>query len=653
MGCGKSTERVTGVVITPAKKEAKDGPATATLARTPVERGEKDETDGKAEADVTTRTTMRPGRLKDLEGVYRRMNREAGLRLEYVYGYNSASARQNIFYLSASDLIVYPCGSICVLLSVGSNTQKFLGGGEVYKANGHFGDVSALTIFRDRDLIATGECSPQPLICIWELPSSSPHQSIDLPPDSKGTAFLSFSSDAHLLASLDLSPDQTLRVHEVPTGKLVFTAIPKPGEVAGVSWSPVSPEFVTAGKGHFARWSGPGFSRVDGGVRTEYTTVKHCPNGDVVTGGADGKVYRWRGSLEFVTDVRVFREGAGVTALAVVDGKVVVGGKESKVRVLDATDLREQMVIDTPGVPVSVDYWGGGIVCGTQEGVIVEFGKNGRAVLMDCHSDGEVSGIAFDTVRPSSLLSIGSDNKVKCWDLVHHKCAVSGLLEVSKSSSQPTALAISGKGHIAIGHDDGHFTVRMNSYQLNNILAMGKGNKERITALKYSPDSSLLALASLSGSLSLYSPKSNYTLTHSFSPHSCPILSLDFSTSSIHLRSQDSAFHLSYLRTDTATVSPDPPTRPSVPTYSSESIVIPTQGNDTRPTCSSKNSTANLFAQGTENGIVELVLGQGATYALGFKAHGKEVRRVAWSLDGTVLMSAGGTDMAIMQWKME
>lgn len=644
MGCGKSAERISRVVISPVKKAPKDPLPTATLS--PYEKTEKEEGD-KGEVDVTGRPAFRPGRLADFEGVYKKAALDQSLRLEFVYGYRCFPFRQNLYYLSTADLVVYPCGSVIVLLSISSNTQKFLGGGEVNVAKGHFGDITSLCVSSERDLIATGESSAFPTISLWKLPASDPILSIDLPEGSRGTALLSFSADAKLLVSVDLNAEATVRVHETATGALAFAGSGRGGEIRSVCWSPVSTEFVTTGLAHFALWSSASnFARSDHSAQAELTVARYMPDGVLLTGTIDGRVIVWSAALVKLKECDLFPSHCCVTVLTVVNAQVIVGGREGKIKVLD-TNLQELSAIDTPGVPVSVDAAGSGIVCGVQEGVIVEFGRNGRVVVMDGHSEGEISAIAIDSSRDQSVLSVAGDNKVKCWDIVHRRCATSVLLEV-QNLSKSCALAVSPRGHVAIAHEDGHLTVRMNSYQLNNIVAMSRGNGEKVTTLRYSPDNTILAAGTVVGTVCFYSAKANYSFTRSVRVHQSAILSLDWSESSAFLRCQDSALCMSLVHSDTCTVATAAEVKGEV--FDLESVVV-ALGTETKPVCRARHAKKRPIAQGTENGVVELIA-EGQNAALGFKAHSREVRSIAWSKDGQTLLTAGGADMTIMQWRL-
>ena len=55
---------------------------------------------------------------------------EVELELEYVYGYRSADAKQNLYY-NADGNLIYNVATLGVILDKESNTQTFFGGSEV------------------------------------------------------------------------------------------------------------------------------------------------------------------------------------------------------------------------------------------------------------------------------------------------------------------------------------------------------------------------------------------------------------------------------------------------------------------------------------------------------------------------------------------
>lgn len=66
-----------------------------------------------------------------------------------------------------------------VILDIGSNTQKFFGGGQVDNTskqnanddNGHTNDITALSVSQDRSTAVTGQVGSSPAAFTWDSSS--------------------------------------------------------------------------------------------------------------------------------------------------------------------------------------------------------------------------------------------------------------------------------------------------------------------------------------------------------------------------------------------------------------------------------------------------------------------------------------------------
>ena len=642
MGCGKSTGKVTNVVILPKQKQRQSPVSTVTSAAP-----KEDPAAVKGDSSGGSRMTFRPSRLSDLAALYRSPTTEPTLRLEYVYGYNSKGAGNNLFYLSATDQIVYPAASLCVLLSANRNTQSFLGGGEVHTAKGHMGELSAVALSPSRDLIATGENAELPAICLWKLQGTEPLLTIDVTGDSKGTKLMAFSQDSGLLAAIDLNTEATVRLYEVKSGLELLVASGTPGNIQALAWSPSTGDLWTAGQGHFSIWSNKNAAKYQKETKSGLETVTVLGfrlDGTAVVGGNEGKIMHLAANTEMIASYPLHPASVAITALFVSNEGVLVGAANSKVTILDA-NFQQLRLIDTPGVPFSLDQSASGILCGTRDGAIVEFGRNGRMVLMDVHSVGEVSALAYDKVQTNCVLSSGGDNKLKCWNIQQKRCMVTGLMEMGQKTVQTRALDVSIKGHVAIGYDDGHFTVRTNSFQLNNIVAVGKGHSSAITTLKYSPDGLVLALGTEAGLVTLHSARLNYPILWELKGHKGRITALDWSKEGSCLRSQDLFLAEKVWKVESGEVVP----REKEQDWGTENR-LRAAGSEFGPSVGAKSPTADMFIQGGLNGLLEVYNSQSAPLA--FKAHSSLIRSAVWSPDGQTLLTAGGQDLSLLQWKL-
>ena len=644
MGCGRSTGKVTQAVIQPNIKQHQRPVSTIT---SPAHR------DGsgavKGESSGGSRLTFQPARLSDLATMYRSPGQEPTLRLDYVYGYGTRGAGNNLYYLSSSDLIVYPAASVCVLHSASSNTQRFLGGGEVHKAKGHTGPLAAVTVSPARDLIATGEAGDLPLICLWELPGTSPILTIEVTGDSKGTKMLAFSPNTKLIASIDLNQSETVRIYEVKSGLELLCASGKPGSINTLAWNSKDEELWTAGEAHFAIWKRRNegqFAREDQSGQDAVTVLRFRQDGTALLGGKTGKLTHISASTDQIAVYPLHPASVSITALHLSLEETLVGSSDSKVIVLNST-FQQLRSIETPGIPLGLDQSAGGILCGTSEGAIVEFGRNGRVVLMDIHAEGEVAALAFDKAQKDWVLSTGGDNKLKCWDITQKRCLVTGLMEMGQRPSHARGLDISASGHVAIGYDDGHFTVRMNSFQLNNIVAVGRGNRAPISVLKYAPNGTVLALGTEAGTVLLYSAKGSYPQIRELKGHKGRIAALDWSKDGTFLRSQDVLLAEKRWKVESGeVVSAD-----KEQDWGSDSRLL-VAASEFGPSAGAKSPTSDLVAQGSPSGLLELYTLNSKSTPIAFKGHSYLIRSLAWSADGQTLVTAGGPDLSILQWKL-
>ena len=638
MGCGKSTEQVTPAFVTPNTGDKKDAPAAEAPAQ---------HRSSQVHGLVRQKTIQKPLRNSDLVTLYPALNRRAQLRLEYVYGYQSRFATNNLFYLNSSDIIIYPCGSLVVMLSLGSNTQRFLGGGEVHSQHGHFGQVVSLALNKEKDLLASGEVAALPVICVWKMPGSEPFLSLQLGAETHGVNILSFSCDSKLLAAVDMSAEQTIRLFELQTGNQIFAAPSKSGKLHSLSWSPTAPDcFCTAGDANATFWTGSaqaGFARekAAGGSEAGVSTVKWFANGDCLMGGQDGMVCKWT-DRRLVDSRQVLSANVPVYALFINEESILVGSKDWKIHVLDH-HFQSIRLIDTPGAPISLDMSSNGIICGTEEGILLEFGEKGRVVLMDVHSG---AGQLMSAESSSRLISVCGDNKVKAWDLGLRKCVASGLLEITQAQSQPSALALSPKGQVAVGHKDGHFTIRGNSYQLNNILLAKRENHAEITVMKFAPSGTVLAVGTETGTVLLYNCMARYALLRELKGHKDSILTVDWSESSGVIRVQDNTMALYHWKAETG----EGVTDISKEKWASDSV-IRSSISGFQPLVSAKARKSSTFAQGTEYGVIELIVPGTDPQPMAFKAHAGPVKGLLWSEEDDALYSVGEEDCCIMQWK--
>lgn len=596
------------------------------------------------------------------------------LRLEYVYGYKCCVASDNIHYTSNPDVLAYPSGAVVVLLTKSCNSQSYLGAGDINEARGHSDDIQALAINWERDLLATGDVGVNPLICIWQLDGRKlPVACISQGEGSIGVWKLAFSRDSKLILSVDVAKEQKVRIFDWQLASLLYTYSCTKGHILSCVWHPTAAQFCTVDPVIFWSQDSSGFVRNSGKFQlgcppTSMNAVAWLSSGNCLTAGHNGQIYVWF-DHKTLKSVQVLGEEMPIFALRVVNDVVVVGGQEFFVYVLDAA-LQKVLEVAVPGNPISLDWSNGTILCGTKDGVIQELQDQMRTVLMESHSAGAVWGLAIHPTDPLLFVSTGDDNTIKVWDMSQRKCISTGVIEADLTASvgdanrpmaqQSRAVAIGSNGQVAVGHNDGHVTVRAGLRFLNDIIAVLRDPQDWIQVLAYSPSGKWLAVGSHDNGIYVYSVYDRYDLVHKLIGRNGPVASIDWSKDEAYLNSCDVNYQvcLWHLPTDSQAPPLSSPTDDTTLATWTSAVGWPVRGLSYRSespdfllsvSCSPDRKTV---AVGNAWGLVELYAypnGPDARAAI-YRAHSLEVVKVMWNAKGNTLLSVGGHDLAIMQW---
>ncbi|CAG9313094.1 unnamed protein product [Blepharisma stoltei] len=608
------------------------------------------------------------------------------MRLEYAYGYRCFDSRQNLFYTSNPNQVVYMTAALGVVLDKSNNTQKFFGAGNVKQANGHSDDITALAVTTNRDLVATGEVGQNPKICVWSVsnPEAGPRVDVKLGRGRRAVSCLGFSFDGRYLAACDMHNDHYVSVWEVSTGRKVAEQKGGPDKILDVCWSKTELKFCTAGIKHIYFWTLDNGTLTNNkglfgsqGEATNMTSAQWFGDGTAVTGGQNGMLYHWQ-DRELRKTVQVHGPNQCIHALSIVNDTIISGGKDNKIIILDK-NFQKTKEINAGSCPKSLDMSGSNILAGLRDGSIKEFSSSGSAtVLMESHSDGEIWGVANDPSNNNVIVTVGDDNKVKAWDTAQRKCISSGTLDNARGverkagagastlatttpNQQARGIAIHPQnGHVAVTHNDGKVTIRQGVRALDTVVFTLKDPKEWSEAIRYSPDGSKLAVGSHDNAVYIYNVAQNYKLIHKLNKHSSYITAIDWSVDGSAMHSTCGAYELLFWDITTGQQVPDGCTRYQDENWATWSTHFgwPVQGifggvvDYTHVNRVDRSHNGEMVAVGNDWGLVEIFgfPNNAGAKSQAFRGHSEHVMNVKWSHDDRRIFSAGGYDQTIMQW---
>ena len=605
------------------------------------------------------------------------------LNLEYIYGYRCFDTRQNIFYTSQPNEIVYMAAAVGICMNTQYNSQRFMGAGESKQANGHTDDITALCVHPDKEHIATGEVGKNPKVIVWSSRTMQPVNTFRNGRDSRGITAMAFSKDGTHLASCALDNDHTVRVWNWAQGSKVFEGKGGPDKILDANFSPVEDTLLTVGIKHIYFWSkAQGWGKKKGifgkvGTMCTMTACGFLSNGCAVTGGSNGSIYLWNGN-RCAKMVNIHKPKAACHTLNVVNDSIYAGGSDKTLHVLDP-QLNVRAAHQLSATPRAVDAKGNNIIVGCINGDIVEIsGQSIPQKVMESHCDGEVWGLDVNLANRGYITTAGDDNMVRTWDIMSKKCVDSSILDPNKGqvrragygastlaatspNQQARCVAINDHtGHVALGFNDGSFEIRAGMTSLDQKITKDNQIRQWIEVMHFSPNGQWLAIGSHDCNIYIFNTQ-DYRLHGRAQKHSSYITALDWSYDSKFLKSCCGAYELLYWTVDeSGRLSQMPDGRSALKneqwsTYTTHfgwhvngifrGVIDMTHVNRV-----DRDPRHQFFAVANDWGLVEIFNSPNneRSQSKQYRGHSEHVTNVKFT--DTHVFSAGGYDQCIMQW---
>uniref|UniRef100_A0A673BND2 EMAP like 6 n=1 Tax=Sphaeramia orbicularis TaxID=375764 RepID=A0A673BND2_9TELE len=582
------------------------------------------------------------------------------LRLDWVYGYRGHQCRNNLFYTAGKELVYFVAG-VGVVYNTREHSQRFY--------LGHNDDIISLALHPERSLVATGQVGKDPYVCVWD---SFTVQTVSLLRDghTHGIACLAFSSDGQRLASVGLDAKNTVCIWEWKRGKVLATATGHSDRIFDICWDPFQQNrLVSCGVKHIKFWSlcgnaltpKRGIFGKTGDLQT-ILCIASAKDDITYSGALNGDIYVWKG-LNLIRTIQA-AHGAGIFSMFSCEEGFATGGRDGCIRLWDVDfkpitkiDLREAEQ-GYKGLSIrSVCWRADRILAGTQDSEIFEIMVRDRdkpLLIMQGHSEGELWALDVHPKKP--LAVTGSDDRsVRLWSLVDHTLIARCNMEEAVRS---VAFSVDG-AQLALGMKDGSFTV-LRVRDMTEVVHI-KDRKEVIHEMKFSPDGAYLAVGSNDGLVDIYAVAQRYKKVGECSKSTSFITHLDWSLDSKILQTNDGAGERLFYRMPMgkAVVSKEEVKGQRWASWSgilgSEvSGIWPKYSDTTEVNAVDANLASSVLVSGDDLGLVKLYrfpcLRKGAKFKK-YNGHSAHVTNVRWSHDLQWVLTTGGADHALFQWR--
>uniref|UniRef100_A0A8C1WMX2 EMAP like 1 n=1 Tax=Cyprinus carpio TaxID=7962 RepID=A0A8C1WMX2_CYPCA len=589
------------------------------------------------------------------------------LKLDWVYGYRGRDCRSNLYLLPTGET-VYFIASVVVLYNVDEQLQRHY--------TGHTDDIKCLAVHPDKITIATGQVAGTssdgkllaPHVRVWDSVSLNTLHILGTGFFDRALVCLSFSksnggswlcvvddSNDHILSVWDWQREE--RLAEVKcSNESVFVADFHPTDANVI---------VTCGKSHLYFWSLEKGSLVKKQGLFEkqekpkfVLCVTFSENGDAITGDSSGNILVWgkgkriKGSNRISLAIQGAHE-ASVFALCMLrNGTLVSGGKDRKLISWDENYQKIQTVPELYG-PIRTVAEGRGetVLIGTTKNYVLQGSLDGEFIpITQGHTD-ELWGLTVHPLK-HQFLTCGHDKHVCLWDSASHQPIWTKTLETCEFNTV-LSLIINLCRWLVLDTES------------KDLVTVHTDGNEQLSVMRFSPDGHFLAIGSHDNYIYIYAVAENgkkYSRVGKCSGHSSFITHLDWSVDSQYLVSNSGDYEILYW----------------IPSVCKQVVSVETtrdiewatftctlgfhvfglwpdgsDGTDINAVCSS--NAKRLLVTGDDFGKVHLFsfpCCQSRAPSHIYGGHSSHVTNVNFLQEDSHLISTGGKDMSVMQWRV-
>ena len=611
---------------------------------------------------------------------------DTSLQLEFVHGYRAQDCRQNLKYNIAGD-IVYNAACVGVIFDKKSRSQKF---------NAHHTDECiCLAISPDRRFIATGQVGLRPTIVVWDSVSGETVRVLG-GFHKRAVSQLEFSADGKLLASCGNDDNHSVAVYDWAAGTIKCSAMGGLRKVLGLAFCRAD-TLLQVGLKHVYFWRIEGkhmmFKRGILGRRGKIQAflcavyLKTGSEGGAstylpVVGTADGHLYVFGDEGELTKTIKAHESFLNSVA-ATASGLLVSGARDGLVKLwrwtgeelentytFDVRDLKASLY--TRVRSVDVDEENGKILIGTQGSEIYEMNiidgtnLNGSGALIRGHYKKELWGLAAHPSKPT-FCTLGDDGVLRLWDVLlfketkHLALDTGGRAVCYDGTGALIAIGLGMPGSKKAGKKDGTFIV-LNSDGLAQVHE-GRDSQESITDIKFSPDNKTLAVASYDTKVYLYNAKDGFSKRAVIKCAESWVTHIDFTVDSQCMQISDGAHSLVFAECTNGMQIPTPASLKDAQ-WSTVTTPLGWGVKGFWPKNRKENVNINACAKSRGGGEIASLDNYGRLALwrypchnenpghLTYRGHSYNAGNVVFAAGDTHVLSCGGVDRCIFQWKV-
>uniref|UniRef100_A0A3P8W8P0 EMAP like 3 n=1 Tax=Cynoglossus semilaevis TaxID=244447 RepID=A0A3P8W8P0_CYNSE len=604
------------------------------------------------------------------------------LELDWVYGYRGRDCRDNLVFLPTGEAM-YFIACVIVLYHINNRSQRHY--------NKHTDCVRCLALHPDKVRVASGQTAGvdkdgKPLkncVHIWDSTTLVTLQQIGLGTFQRGVGSVAFSffDSGTFLCVIDDSNEHMMSVWDCNKGTKHAEVKSTNETVFAVGFDPEnSTKIITCGKSHVYFWtlSSGQFTKKQG-IFGKYKKPKFIQcfmfslTGEVLTGDSEGNIIRWgkspadvktlgKGAKETFQIMRQTKahEGSVFTLCKLQGGALLSGGGKDRKIIRWSADLAPERECEIP------EKFGAVRTLADVDGEELLVGTTRNAILRGTFADGfmaighvnEMWGLA---THPSQniFLTCGHDRQVCLWNTEEHKLDWCISLEVTSqffSAFLICVISLTGVWAVWMVLD----------LLTREVVSESIDGNEQLSVMRYSPDGSYLAVGSHDNFIYLYNVADNgrrYTRFGKCNGHSSFITHLDWSKDGKYIMSNSGDYEILYwdiaggcklLRNRFESKDREWASYTCVLGFHVIGVWLEgSDGTDINALCRSHSERVVAVADDfCKVHLFQYPCPKPKAPSHKYEGHGSHVTNVCFTHSDSHLLSIGGKDMCILQWKV-